>query len=542
METEKSYVGRWPKLSVLRERGNIADWKKKQRLLTEIRRDRNKRLVSVRKAKERALRFSAKCSRAAEKGEKLPTAREAATRAVLTKIRTARGEHESTRVPLCGEKRKRSNQYYAADVYKQCDEILAFRRANHGRKPLQSRGAFPEEHRLAVMQAKLKSRCTKALSSKSSMRQLTPQERDYYEFCMSTEITTCNDSGGSHPVAPCNTGSSDMEQFAAQAVVATGSGSGGPHPVAQLPVADDDDEQRADDDDEPLAPGSRDDEELAAQQAKLKSHCTLALSSKPSMCQLTLDCYMSTEAATAQRHSETQGSPQLDPESVQKPPRTPRRRQRPHEAPRSAQKHCQRRRGLRSAQERPEALSQGLNWTKQLRAPKIFMKVLYPIWANAIADGYKRFECVATKKRWTNQFKQLRSGDFIILIRKGGLEVNAVCEVASAATIKETNREVLKGKLQGAFHDELDLYLRGATSFDYIEFKQVFDCRSIVSSCLLERLGLQIPKIPLVGLLRPVGTDGQWHNRLHECMELAVRRPPVSPAISSCEIQPVASG
>ena len=60
---------------------------------------------------------------------------------------------------------------------------------------------------------------------------------------------------------------------------------------------------------------------------------------------------------------------------------------------------------------------------------------------------------------------------------KGRDKVSAVCEVASAATVKETNRDVLKSKLQESRHEALDAYLNGAKSFDYVEFKHVFDCR-----------------------------------------------------------------
>ena len=87
----------------------------------------------------------------------------------------------------------------------------------------------------------------------------------------------------------------------------------------------------------------------------------------------------------------------------------------------------------------------------------IFMKILEPIWAVEVADGQKMFECVANKARWQNQFKQLASGDIIIICIKGQNKVSAVCEVASTATVKETNREVLKSKLQESRHLLLNL-------------------------------------------------------------------------------------
>ena len=142
------------------------------------------------------------------------------------------------------------------------------------------------------------------------------------------------------------------------------------------------------------------------------------------------------------------------------------------------------------------------------------------------------FECVANPTRWQNQFKQIASGDVIIIVMKGRDKVSAVCGIASAATVKETNRDVLRSKLQESHHEALDAYLDGAESFDYVEFKHVFDCRCFVSdsgiAAFLERVGLALPKTPLVGLLRPVVLDEQWHSRLHEYMQQAILRLPVS--------------
>ena len=160
------------------------------------------------------------------------------------------------------------------------------------------------------------------------------------------------------------------------------------------------------------------------------------------------------------------------------------------------------------------------------------MKVIDPIWAFEVAKGQKMFECVANKGRWQNQLKQLASGDIVIICIKGQNKVSAVCEVASAARTKQTNREVLKSKIQECHHKELDAYLRDAASFDYVEFKQVFDCRSVFSkfniAASLACVGLARPIRPLQGLVRPEITDAQWRNRLYECMQQATPRVPVS--------------
>ena len=73
----------------------------------------------------------------------------------------------------------------------------------------------------------------------------------------------------------------------------------------------------------------------------------------------------------------------------------------------------------------------------------------------------------------------------------------------------------------------------------------MFDCRCFLSvsstAAFLDHVGLALPKSPLVGLLRPVVLDEQWHSRLHEYMQQAVLRLPVSLATASHKAQIAAS-
>ena len=71
-----------------------------------------------------------------------------------------------------------------ASVRRQCNEILSWRHGNGGQKPMRTRDSC-EEGRLAARQAKLKCRCTKALGTKPSERQLNQDEVRYYEWCLS---------------------------------------------------------------------------------------------------------------------------------------------------------------------------------------------------------------------------------------------------------------------------------------------------------------------------------------------------------------------
>ena len=71
-----------------------------------------------------------------------------------------------------------------ASVRARCDEILSWRRTHSGHVPSHTRKSG-EEIRLAKQRSRLKSRCSKALGSAPSQRQLSQDEVRYYEWCLS---------------------------------------------------------------------------------------------------------------------------------------------------------------------------------------------------------------------------------------------------------------------------------------------------------------------------------------------------------------------
>ena len=51
----------------------------------------------------------------------------------------------------------------------------------------------------------------------------------------------------------------------------------------------------------------------------------------------------------------------------------------------------------------------------------VMVKSIDDPWCNDIAAGRKFFECVANRKRFTNQFKTLKAGDLFVVVRKKNL-------------------------------------------------------------------------------------------------------------------------
>ena len=75
-----------------------------------------------------------------------------------------------------------------ASVRARCDEILWWRRSHSGQVPSHTRASSRKaevENCLAKQRSRLKCRCSKALGSAPSQRQLSQDEVRYYEWCLS---------------------------------------------------------------------------------------------------------------------------------------------------------------------------------------------------------------------------------------------------------------------------------------------------------------------------------------------------------------------
>ena len=106
----------------------------------------------------------------------------------------------------------------------------------------------------------------------------------------------------------------------------------------------------------------------------------------------------------------------------------------------------------------------------------VYFKVLNGEWANASADG-KKFECIANRKKWKNEFGRLEINDLIVIVAKGGF-VCSICVVNNFAT-KSTDKTKLYEMVNFELIPSLDEYLQNANSFDVVFFKQNLDVRRL---------------------------------------------------------------
>ena len=92
----------------------------------------------------------------------------------------------------------------------------------------------------------------------------------------------------------------------------------------------------------------------------------------------------------------------------------------------------------------------------------------------------QRFECVANRQRFTNQFKTLKAGDLFVVVRTNfGKRVTAVAVVQGEQLAKQSNQNLLLQNLEPERHTAIKQYLGDAPTFNLVFFKKVFDCRSL---------------------------------------------------------------
>lgn len=174
--------------------------------------------------------------------------------------------------------------------------------------------------------------------------------------------------------------------------------------------------------------------------------------------------------------------------------------------------------------------------------PSVYFKVIWPMWADAVACGQKFFEC----SKQSGTFKRMRGGDMLLVCASvdrrlcdGSARVEALCgkvvavaDVSSDGVRAGSDRRSLKSMLPRPAHQPLERYLGSTKMFGYVKFSRVFDCRELAMSRadLLARVGLDDPTLVAapgkrpqfpVGLLRLRAIDDGVFSRLQAF--LAVR-------------------
>ena len=83
----------------------------------------------------------------------------------------------------------------------------------------------------------------------------------------------------------------------------------------------------------------------------------------------------------------------------------------------------------------------------------------------------QRFECVADRQRFSNQFKTLKANS--------GKRVTAVAVVQGEQLAKQSNQNLLLRNLAPKRRTAIKRYLGNAPTFNLVFFNKVFDCRSL---------------------------------------------------------------
>eukprot|EP00973_Karenia_brevis_P096385 12431531-Karenia_brevis.AAC.2 len=128
---------------------------------------------------------------------------------------------------------------------------------------------------------------------------------------------------------------------------------------------------------------------------------------------------------------------------------------------------------------------------------RVALKVLDSIWATEIASGRKFFDSATNNnKYWSkNWFKGFKAGDLFVISVKGTNQVAAVAEVASPPNKRVEDTNILYSMLHKDRHADLDRYLNGVESVDFILFRKIFYPKkeNITTRELIVRIGGSIP-------------------------------------------------
>ena len=149
----------------------------------------------------------------------------------------------------------------------------------------------------------------------------------------------------------------------------------------------------------------------------------------------------------------------------------------------------------------------------------VFMKAVREEFATATAVGEKFFECSRTNK----MFSKMHEGDLLLLVQtRSQSRVVAVGEV-SCTVSREDNRGVLYHLLPHRLHASLNVYLKGAASFDYVQFSKVYDLRDM-NLKVQDVLGygdfsMDMRKNFGMGVLDAVATSGSSIEKLREFLQ-----------------------
>ena len=157
--------------------------------------------------------------------------------------------------------------------------------------------------------------------------------------------------------------------------------------------------------------------------------------------------------------------------------------------------------------------------------PSVYFKVIWPLWADAVACGQKFFEC----SKQSGTFKRMRGGDMLLVCASvdrrlcdGSARLEALCgkvaavaEVSSDGVRAGSDRRSLKSMLPRPAHQQLDRYLGSTKKFGYVKFSRVFDCRELAMSRaeLLAHVGLDDPTQVAATGKRPQFPVGLLHLR-----------------------------
>lgn len=160
----------------------------------------------------------------------------------------------------------------------------------------------------------------------------------------------------------------------------------------------------------------------------------------------------------------------------------------------------------------------------------VFLRLLLPLWSEALASGCKWIEVQKNTTKWRNAFKFAEAGK-VMVFGPSGAHFGQVHGVAILSGKAETRRPLSEARacfchVDPSCRDAFLEYLEGGASFDSVQVCRVFDLRQQgwTWDKLSEGLGMPLPKMKLG--FPSIGTEAV-RARLLDLVKDAPQRVPV---------------
>lgn len=114
-----------------------------------------------------------------------------------------------------------------------------------------------------------------------------------------------------------------------------------------------------------------------------------------------------------------------------------------------------------------------------LSSESVYMRVLHPIWSDAMAAGLKLAETQRYMKNWGNAMKFATQGTMLAFGTSDFLQGLAILSGPAVTKCTPDDQPALLALVDAEYHPALHSYLEGCKCFDYVHAAKIMDLRHL---------------------------------------------------------------